>query len=85
MMIDAGDLEQSGIEAQKRVVLDLLYDAWAEASSEGVDNDIFANAALFIALAEMIETYGESAVSELAASLPTRIQNGEFTVHRLYQ
>lgn len=85
MMTNAGELDQTAIDAQKRVVLDLLYDAWAEASSEGVDSDVFVNAALFVALAEMVETYGENAVSELAATLPTRIQQGEFTVHRHYQ
>ena len=80
MLMEATNLEQSGIDAQKRVVLDLLYDAWAEASSEGVDSDVFVHAALFIALAEMVETYGETAVSELAATLPTRIPEGR--IHR---
>ena len=84
-MMEAGELGQSGIDAQKRVVLGLLYDAWAEAASEGVDSDVFVHAALFIALTEMVETYGESAVAELASTLPERIQKGEFTVRRLYQ
>jgi len=85
MMIEAGDLGQSRIDAQKRVVLDLLYDAWAEATSEGVDSDVFVHAALFIAITEMVETYGETAVAELAATLPSRIHKGEFTIRRLYQ
>nr|WP_264603569.1 hypothetical protein [Rhodobium gokarnense] len=85
MMTDRTDLGDTGIDAQKRAALDHLYDAWAEATTEGVDSDVFVHAALFVALAEMVETYGEVAVAELAASLPTRIQSGEFTVRRLYQ
>jgi hypothetical protein len=35
---------------------------------------------LFLALAELISTYGEEAAARFAETLPARISNGEFSV-----
>jgi hypothetical protein len=65
---------------QKRLALGFLQDAWAEARHDGVDGDCLAQTALFLALAELISTYGEEAAARYAENLGSRIRNGEFSV-----
>jgi hypothetical protein len=65
---------------QKRLALGYLQDGWTEASHEGVDGDCLAQTALFLALAELIATYGEEATSRYTDNLGARIRNGEFSV-----
>jgi hypothetical protein len=65
---------------QKRIALGFLHDAWIEALHDGIDGDCLAQTALFLALAELISTYGEEAAAHFAETLPVRIRNGEFSV-----
>lgn len=65
---------------QKRRALAFLQDAWTEATHEGIDGDCLAQTSLFLALAELISTYGEDAAARYADNLGTRIRNGEFSV-----
>ena len=65
---------------QKRVALAYLNEAWLEARIDGIDGDCLAQTALFLALAELISTYGEEATARYAESLAARIHNGEFSV-----
>jgi hypothetical protein len=65
---------------QKRLALGYLQDAWTEASHDGIEGDCLAQTALFLALAELISTYGEEAAARYAENLSTRIRNGEFSV-----
>ena len=51
-----------------------------EASHEGIEGDCLAQTALFLALAELISTYGEEAAARYAENLSARIRNGEFSV-----
>jgi hypothetical protein len=65
---------------QKRLALGYLQGAWAEASHDGIDGDCLAQTSLFLALAEMISTYGEEAAARFSENLSARIRNGEFSV-----
>ena len=65
---------------QKQLALGYLQDAWTEARHDGVDGDCLAQTALFLALAELISTYGEEASARYAENLGSRIRNGEFSV-----
>lgn len=65
---------------QKRLALGYLQDAWAEAQHDGIEGDCLAQTALFLALAELISTYGEEASARYAENLSARIRNGEFSV-----
>jgi hypothetical protein len=67
-------------EDQKRLALTYLQDAWTEAQHQGIEGDCLAQTALFLALAELISTYGEEATARYAAGLAPRISNGEFSV-----
>ena len=72
--------EEMPIAEKKRVALAYLCEAWDNALAEGVDSEILAHAALFTALCDLIATYGEEPVAELAKTLPKRIRALEFTV-----
>lgn len=73
------------IAEKKRVALAYLGEAWDGAMAEGVDSEILAHAALFTALSDLIGTYGEEAVAELAESLPSRVRSLEFSLSRMVQ
>lgn len=77
--------EDVAIAEKKRVALTCLAEGWEEAAAEGVDPEILAHAALFTALSNLISTYGEEAVAELAERLPERIRASEFTLDRPVQ
>ena len=79
------DIADAEIAEQKRAALAYLTEAWDEAIAEGIEPDILAHAALFAALSDLIDTYGEDAVADLAVSLPDRIRRGEFTLQRTIQ
>ena len=65
---------------QKQLALGYLQEAWTEALHDGVEGDCLAQTALFLALVELISTYGEEAAARYAENLAPRIRNGEFSV-----
>ncbi len=73
------------ISEQKRLALNYLTQAWGDAVARGVESDVLAHAALFAALSDLVTSYGEDAVAELAASLAGRVRNREFTIARVVQ
>jgi hypothetical protein len=79
-VVETADEDHLSIAEKKRVALAYLGEAWDGAIAEGVDSEILAHAALFTALCDLIATYGEEPVAELATSLPRRIREREFTV-----
>lgn len=84
-MTEFEETEQVPISEQKKVALAYLTQAWGDAVADGVASDVLAHAALFTALSDLVASYGEDAVAELAASLKDRIQNREFTLERTIQ
>jgi hypothetical protein len=72
-------------EAQKQAALRYILDAWEEALHDGIEPEMLANAALFAALADLIDLYGEDAVAKMTSGLSRRIHHGEFTLRRTAQ
>ena len=72
-------------EEPKHVALRYLLEAWDEAVQDGIDSDCLATAAIFAALSDMIQSYGEEPVAKMAEGLAERIRIGEFTVARSMQ
>jgi len=72
-------------EAQKQAALSYILDAWEEALHDGIEPEMLANAALFAALADLIDVYGEDAVAQMTSGLSRRIHHGEFTLRRTAQ
>lgn len=77
--------DEVSISEQKRLALSCLTQAWGDAVAQGVESDVLAHAALFAALSDLVLSYGEDAVAELAASLEGRVRNREFTLERVFQ
>jgi len=73
------------IDEKKRVALEWLTEAWADAEAEGIEADIIAHAALFAALTDLVDRYGERAVGDMAGRLQGRIMAGEYTLRRPLQ
>jgi len=65
---------------QKSVAMEFLLDAWDDALSSGCAPETIANSAIFAALSDMIDLYGEDSVAEMAGNLPDRIRRGEFSM-----
>ena len=42
--------------------------------------EMVASSAIFAALTDMIDTYGENTVADMVAEWPDRIRDGEFTL-----
>jgi hypothetical protein len=71
---DADDPEKKGR------ALELVLDAWDKALAEGVDPEVIASVAIYAAIADMVDRYGEQAVADFCATLPDRVRRGEFTL-----
>jgi hypothetical protein len=76
----AETLSPLAIDPEKRLALDLLSHAFAEAELEGVDPACIAHAALFTAFKSFVQCYGEEPVARFAEGLPAKLRRGDFTV-----
>ncbi len=65
---------------RKSRALALILDAWDQAMREGAEPEVIASVAIYAALADMVDRYGEDAVAEFCATLPERARAGEFTL-----
>lgn len=65
---------------KKGRALQLILDAWDTALAEGAEAEVIASVAIYAALADMVDRYGEDAVAEFCATLPERTKRGEFTL-----
>lgn len=65
---------------KKGRALQLILDAWDTALQEGAEAEVIASVAIYAALADMVDRYGEDAVAEFCATLPERTRRGEFTL-----
>lgn len=75
-----GDSEDESLRA-----LDCILDAWEQGASSGVRPELIAYAAIYAALSDLVASYGEDAVAELAGRLVERVRSGEFTLYRASQ
>ncbi len=65
---------------QKETALDMILSAWDMALRKGCSSENIATSAIFAALADLIDVYGEDIVCEMATRLPERIARGEFSM-----
>ena len=57
----------------------LILAAWDEGEETGVAPEMLAYAAIFTAMTDLVERYGEEAVAGMAGGLEHRIRLGEFS------
>lgn len=67
-------------DEQKRLALQIILEAWEDAISRGCAPEMVASSAIFAAITDMVESYGEHAVADMVAEWPERIRDGEFTL-----
>ena len=67
-------------DTHKARALELILTAWDQALADGADPEMVASVAIYAALADMVDRYGEEAVAEFCATLPKRVRGSEFTL-----
>ena len=85
MLFDSPSLDRSDLDERKRVALEYVLDAWQDALHAGVEPEVVASAAMFAALSDLIDFYGEESVAKMTKGLGHRIRLGEFTIERNLQ
>jgi hypothetical protein len=65
---------------KKGRALELILNAWDEALGDGAEPEVIASVAIYAALADMVDRFGDQAVADFCATLPERVRNGEFTL-----
>lgn len=71
----------SGDDPEKKArALQLILDAWDASLADGVEPEVIASVAIYAAMADMVDRFGEQAVADFCATLPERVRNGEFTL-----
>lgn len=65
--------------------LSLILAAWDEGEETGLAPELMAYAALFTALSDLVDIYGEDAVASLAKGLERRVRSGEFSMPQTHQ
>jgi len=74
---DAAPHENFGSE-HRQVALAFVPEAFAETILAGIEGEIFAHAAVFAVLQELVATYGGEPVAAFAERLPASVRSGEF-------
>jgi predicted YcjX-like family ATPase len=72
-------------DEERQLALQYLAEAWRNADVEGVEKEALAHAALFAAIATLVEQYGEEPIAKLLEKLPGQVELGEYTVDRTIQ
>lgn len=86
LMAEAGIERLAEAERQARqVALEYIAEAWNGAEDDGVATLALAHASLFAAITSLVEHHGETAIAELIATLPDRIEAGEYSITRSLQ
>jgi hypothetical protein len=75
-----GDSDDESLRA-----LNCILEAWEAGASTGVKPEMMAYAAIYTALSDLVSSYGEDAVADLAGGLVERVRSGEFTLYRVRQ
>ncbi|MFG1418333.1 hypothetical protein V5F38_10530 [Xanthobacter sp. V0B-10] len=79
LAIDLPDIADMAAD-DRHVALTYLNEAWVEAVRDGLEEDCLVQAALFMALRNLVADYGEEACAEFVERLSERVRAGEYTV-----
>ena len=79
------DLESIGSRADSIEALSYILAAWEEGTESGLPTEMLAYAALYTALADLVDKFGEDNVASLVEGLSRRVRTGEFTLFETRQ
>ncbi len=74
--VAAANTEDGRVEA-----LDMILAAFEEGTEAGIAPEMMAYAALYAALTDLVESFGEENVAKLTQGLADRVRSGEFTLY----
>ena len=77
--------EAKSSDAEHLLALKHLAAAWIDAEDAGIGAEEVAHAAIYAALATLVNLHGEEEVARLFRSLPGRIASGAFNLDRSLQ
>ncbi len=72
-------LDELSTADARRAALHYVSEAFAEALLDGIDVDLFAEAALCAAFRELVAVHGEDKAAAFAERLAERVRQGEFS------
>ena len=78
-------LDEMIVEEKKRVAVDFFREAWLAGLAEGIEPQILAESAVFLALSELSCEQNEADVAAIVNQLPERIESCEFVINRVLQ
>ncbi len=70
---------------ERQIALEYIAEAWNSAEVDGIDSETLSHAALFAALATLVDIYGEDTTAKLIADISKRVAQGEYTLERSIQ
>lgn len=79
------DLQTEKAPEESMRALEIMLDAWDVGAEDGVAPELMAYAAMFTALTDLVSSFGEENVAQLARGLVDRILQGEFSPKRVIQ
>jgi hypothetical protein len=74
-----GSLDELSAADARRAALGYVSEAFAEALLDGIDVDLFAEAALCAAFRELVAVHGEERAAVFAETFAERVRHGEFS------
>ena len=74
------DLDGIGKGPDSIEALAYILAAWEEGTDAGLPTELLAYAALYTALADLVDKFGEDNVASLVEGLSRRVRTGEFTM-----
>ncbi len=72
-------LDELSAADARRTALGYVSEAFAEALLDGIDVDLFAEAALCAAFRELVAVHGEEKAAAVAEQVAERVRQGEFS------
>ena len=82
-MHDKTDLDAMIEHEKHQVAMEYQDEAWAGGTSDGIETEIMAEAAIATAIGELVDAVGEDAVLGYVDELKRRILTGDFTTRTL--
>lgn len=79
------DIDRMIVHEKMQVALEHQNDAWADGMADGIEPEILADAAIAMAIGEIVRRQGESGAEAVLEDLKQRLLAGEFSPERKVQ
>jgi hypothetical protein len=80
-----GEIDEMIVHEKMQAALEYQTEAWADGMADGIEPEIIADAAIALAMREMVRVNGEDGAEALLEALKERVVAGEFSPQRILQ